>query len=388
MMEKAGLTDLRGRYVAPLALRVLESAAVGPREQAMIGLLRDWISGGALRRDGDGNGDYDHSAAVAIMDAWWERLIRAVYDPVIGDASRIPTSFDNSPGLQGSAYQDGFYGYLWTDLSMALGDAVKSPTSRIYCGGSPAAGGALGSCAPRVLESLVAAGDALAADQGGDPAAWRSDAEAERIRFLPGAALSMHWVNRPTTQQIAMFGANTPACERASAFRSVGARPGGRGLRILLRPVTMSPVTVEVRRQSAGRRIGRARRVKRFAGRHGSFRWRPRRLGPGYYVVGFRTRARDGSTDIRRVAVRRSGRRFRRAPRSSGVAAVRAGASPSPSAARSSAAPEGPGATDLRAAGGEPERRAGSPPSRAGREALPAPNARSRPHPPLPALSA
>ena len=26
MMEQAGLTDLRGRYVAPLALRVLESA--------------------------------------------------------------------------------------------------------------------------------------------------------------------------------------------------------------------------------------------------------------------------------------------------------------------------------------------------------------------------
>ena len=101
MMEKAGLTDLRGRYVAPLALRVLESAAgLGPREQRMVELLREWISGGALRRDGDGNGDYDDSAAVAIMDAWWERLIRAVYDPVIGDASRFPTIFDNAPGLR------------------------------------------------------------------------------------------------------------------------------------------------------------------------------------------------------------------------------------------------------------------------------------------------
>ena len=314
MMEEAGLTDLRGRYVAPLALRVLESAAgAGPREQRMIELLREWISGGALRRDGDGNGDYDDSAAVAIMDAWWERLIRAVYDPVVGDAGRFPVGFDNAPGLQGSAYQDGFYGYLWTDLSMALGDPVRSPTSRIYCGGSREAGGTLASCSQRVLESLVATGDALAADQGGDPAGWRSDAEAERIRFLPGAALSMHWVNRPTTQQIAMFGANTRACERASAFRSVGARPGGRGLRLILRPLTMSPVTVDVRRQAAGRRIGRARRVKRFAGRHGGFIWRPRRLAAGYYVVAFRTRARDGSTDVRRLAVRRSRGRFRRA---------------------------------------------------------------------------
>jgi hypothetical protein len=208
MMEKVGLTDIRGRYVAPLALRVLDHASgIGDREKKMIGLLRRWMAEGALRRDGDGNGDYDHSAAVAIMDAWWEKLIRAVYDPVIVDASRIPLPFDNAPGAGGSAYQDGFYGYLWTDFSMVLGDHVKSPTSRIYCGGSKQASGAIAECAKRVLASLVAAGDKLASDQGtGDPAAWKSNAQGERIRFLPGAALSMQWVNRPTTQQIAMFG--------------------------------------------------------------------------------------------------------------------------------------------------------------------------------------
>jgi hypothetical protein len=250
------------------------------------------------------------------MDAWWERLIRAVYDPVVGDAGRIPIGFDNAPGLQGSAYQDGFYGYLWTDLSMALGDSVKSPTSRIYCGGTAAASGSLGACAPRVLESLVAAGDALAGEQGGDPAAWAADAEGERIRFLPGAALSMHWVNRPTTQQIAMFGAKTPPCARASAFKRVGVRPRRRGLRFLLRPVTKAPVTVVVRRVAAVRRIGRAKRVKRFGNKQGSFTWRARgaRLGRGHYVVSFRTRARDGSVDVRRAAVRHMTRRFKRAP--------------------------------------------------------------------------
>jgi acyl-homoserine lactone acylase PvdQ len=219
MMEKAGLTDLRGRYVAPLALRVLENAqGVGARERKMIELLRQWVAEGALRRDGDRNGDYDRSAAVAIMDAWWEKLIRAVYDPVIGDASRIPLPFDNAPGVGGSAYQDGFYGYLWTDFSMLLGDHVKSPTSRVYCGGSKSASGALPECAKRVLASLVAAGDKLTSDQGSaDPTAWRSDAQGERIRFLPGVALSMHWVNRPTTQQIAMFGKrDRPALLRLS----------------------------------------------------------------------------------------------------------------------------------------------------------------------------
>ena len=44
------------------------------------------------------------------MDAWWEPLIRAVFDPVLGDAARIPLTFDNAPSSGGSAYEDGFYG--------------------------------------------------------------------------------------------------------------------------------------------------------------------------------------------------------------------------------------------------------------------------------------
>jgi acyl-homoserine lactone acylase PvdQ len=207
MMERAGLTDLRGRYVAPLALQLLEGAQSGPREQAMIALLEDWIAEGALRRDGDGDGDYDHSAAVAIMDAWWEPLLRGIFDPVLGDSARIPITFDNAPNSGGSAYESGFYPHVYTDLSMVLGRRLKSPTSRIYCGGTSEAPASRAACAEVVMASLVAAGDALRDSQDGDdPAAWRSDAAAERILFLPAAALSMHWVNRPTTQQIALFG--------------------------------------------------------------------------------------------------------------------------------------------------------------------------------------
>jgi acyl-homoserine lactone acylase PvdQ len=311
MMEKAGLTDLRGRYVAPLALRVLERAGpLGERERRMVELLREWIAEGALRRDGDRDGSYDKTAAVAIMDAWWEKLIRAVYDPVLENASRIPLGFDNAPGPTGSAYQDGWYGYLWTDLSMVLGDKVKSPTSRVYCGGSKEGPGSLGECAKRVRDSLVAAADELGGD---DPGAWSANAEAERIRFLPGAALSMHWVNRPTTQQIAMFGKRTPACERANAFLAAGARPSGSGLAFGLRP-RGGPVAVEVFHQAAGRRVLAGRRVAFFGGQRGDFRWKaPKRLPSGYYVVRFSSRAPDGGIDVRRVAARRSGGKFGRA---------------------------------------------------------------------------
>jgi hypothetical protein len=311
MMERAGLSDLRARYVLPLALRVLEKAGpIGERERKMIALLTEWASDGALRRDGDRDGDYDKSAAIAIMDAWWEKLIRAVYDPVIDDASRIPLPFDNAPGPTGSANQDGWYGYLWTDLAMVLGREVKSPTSRIYCGGTKSASGTLGECAKRVLASLVATGDELG---GNDPGAWSSNAEAERIRFLPGAALSMHWVNRPTTQQIAMFGALTPACERGSAFLAAGARPSGKGLDISLRP-RGGPATFEVFHQASGRRILAGRRVAFFHNTRADFHWKAsKRLTSGFYVIRFRGRAPNGGTDVRRIAVRRSGGRFGRA---------------------------------------------------------------------------
>ncbi len=323
MMEKAGLTDIRGRYVAPLALRVLEHAPnVGERESKMIALLREWVADGALRRDGNKDGTYDRAAAVAIMDAWWEPLIRAVFDPEVGDAARIPLPFDNAPGMGGSAYQDGFYGYLWTDLSMALGDRVKSPTSRLYCGGSATAAGNLDECAKRVLASLTAAGDALAGQQGADPSGWKADAEAERIRFLPAAALSMQWVNRPTTQQLAMFGRlgrNPPdsktACLARRRFASIGARPQGRGLRLRIRPLRKAKVTVVLVRVARGRRIVGGTVVKRFRPTLRDFTFRPRgkRLSDGWYLARFSGRGRDGVRETRRVTLRVLRGRFHRA---------------------------------------------------------------------------
>lgn len=203
MMQQAGLSDLRGTNVLPVALRVLD--AVDPpnaEAEAARDALADWVAAGALRRDGDGDGAYEQADAIGIMDAWWTPLIRAMFDPVVGDVgARSAQGFHNAPGSGGSAFQGGFYGQVWTDLAMVLGDEVlgaevRSPTSQVYCG-SDAVGtdGTLEACAERLWASLAGAADAAPAD-----------AQAERILFLPTVALSMHWVNRPTTQHIAMFG--------------------------------------------------------------------------------------------------------------------------------------------------------------------------------------
>lgn len=198
MMEQAGLSDLRGTHVLPLALRVLEAAdppsaaAAEARDE-----LAAWVASGALRRDGDGDGTYDQAAAIGIMDAWWSPMIGTIFNPVVGDVgARSAQGFHNAPSSTGSAFQGGFYGQVWTDLAMVLGDPVASPTSQVYCG-SPGLGtdGTLEACAQRLWATLADVADA-------EPA----DAQAERILFLPTVALSMHWVNRPTTQHIATFG--------------------------------------------------------------------------------------------------------------------------------------------------------------------------------------
>ena len=227
MMEQAGLTDLRGSHLLPLALRVLAATpAPSARESEMRDLLAAWLASGSLRRDGDRDGSYDHGTAVAIMDAWWEPMIGAMYDPAVGNVGAVSAQgHHNAPSSIGSAFQGGFYGQVWTDLSMVLGDPVRSPTSQTYCGSSAIGiDGELDACSARLWAALAAAGDALG---GSDPSAWNADAEAERILFLPTVALSMHWVNRPTTQVLAMFGRHADEAAGRSAPASLPATGGG-----------------------------------------------------------------------------------------------------------------------------------------------------------------
>ncbi len=207
LMEEAGLTDFRGSHVLPVVLRVLKATpAPSEREAAVVTLMEQWIANHALRRDGDQDGNYDDGAAIAVMDAWWAPLVEAVFNPVLGDYSRIPTGLDNAPGPTGSAYQDGWYGFVWTDLSQVLGDPIKTPTSQVYCGADPDSAATLAECSSRLWASLGSAIDSVEQSQGSDPAAWTTNATLERIRFLPLATLSMHWVNRPTYQQLMTFG--------------------------------------------------------------------------------------------------------------------------------------------------------------------------------------
>jgi acyl-homoserine lactone acylase PvdQ len=211
-MEEAGVTDLRGEAVLPLALRILGT----PRDPALrdaVAKLRAWVADGAQRRDRDHDGTYEHSDAIRIMDAWWPRWMRAEFEPALGTDLFAQLSaahgLDNAPNNDGqhlgSAYQTGWYGYAAKDLRTVLGGSVKQPYSKAYCGA-----GDLRACRATLQDSLRAAiavpndevysGDAQCTDAG-EP----HDQDCyDRILFRPlGGATQplIGWQNRPTYQQ-------------------------------------------------------------------------------------------------------------------------------------------------------------------------------------------
>jgi acyl-homoserine lactone acylase PvdQ len=205
-MNLAATTDVRGALVWPTIARVLAGGpAPSPRAALAADLVSRWRAAGSSRLDANLDGTIDDPGA-AIMDEAWPRLADAVLAPVLGPLvdrlARIERRSDQ-PG-NGNAFGSGWYSYVQKDLATLLGATVRRPYATRYCGGGDLAG-----CRASLWAALDAAAGALAAEQGPDPAAWRSDAAAERITygFLPR---SMRFANRPTFQQVMTFTGHRP----------------------------------------------------------------------------------------------------------------------------------------------------------------------------------
>ncbi len=142
-MEDAATVDLRGSEVLPWALRVLRRPR-DPALRAAVDTLRAWVASGAHRIDRDRDGRYDHADAVRIMDAWWPRLLRAEFEPALGRAlfERIlavneEANLPNNHGDHlGSAWQDGWYGYVLKDLRSCWRGGGARPRAASGSGGA------------------------------------------------------------------------------------------------------------------------------------------------------------------------------------------------------------------------------------------------------------
>lgn len=208
-MNVAASEDFRGTMVLPSISAVLAGTIPpGPRDAQMLAILEAWQAHGASRLDFDGDGRIDDPGA-AIMDAAWPKIARAVMSPVLG--ATLPTfekllPIDDKANDQGSSFDTGWYGYIDKDLRSLLGHSVLGPFQNQYCGH-----GALAACQTALWSAIHAAGNELQAAQGPDPAAWRADANPERIRFSGGLlADTMRWTNRGTFQQVMSFFRHRP----------------------------------------------------------------------------------------------------------------------------------------------------------------------------------
>ena len=207
-MEDAGSVDLRGDKDLPWALKILGKQK-DPAVAGAIATLKAWVRHGAHRRDLNHDGKYDDSNAVRIMDAWFPLWISGEFSPTTGNAFFSQASGINEPDNQphnhgdhlGSAYDDGWYGYVNKDLRTALHMPVKGRYSRLYCGR-----GSLKRCRAMLARTLAQAVQIPATQvYSGDSACnngdqWCWDAIRQRPLGAVGQPL-IEWINRPTFQQ-------------------------------------------------------------------------------------------------------------------------------------------------------------------------------------------
>lgn len=214
VMGLAATTDLRGREVLPLVLKLLGHPPDHNGREAAA-LLRAWVAGGAHRRDLDGDGSLDQSAAILVLDAWWEPLVRETFEPVLGKALTEKVELFQ-PFTSRSSFGDfasGWWSYLDKELRALLGRRVRAPLSRRYCGR-----GSRARCRGTLRATLRETMAQLRREHGEDPAAWKipttCDAAAgehcDQISFFGAGAVApppIPWQNRPTFQQVVEVGA-------------------------------------------------------------------------------------------------------------------------------------------------------------------------------------
>jgi acyl-homoserine lactone acylase PvdQ len=208
-MNRAATQDLRSFGLTPTLARLLRGGpAPSPRAERMLELLEGWTASGSSRLDREPDGVIDAGAAPAIWDELYPRLVDAVLGGVMGPQLaefRTLVGADNGPR---TGFTNGAINHVDKDLRALTGTRLRRPFRTRFCGA-----GDVVACRTAVWAAVEATGAALEGRQGtADPAAWRADANAERIAFAPGLlGTTIRYTNRPSgIQQLATFTGRRP----------------------------------------------------------------------------------------------------------------------------------------------------------------------------------
>jgi acyl-homoserine lactone acylase PvdQ len=208
VMAGGATADSRAAYTLPWLLKVVGKDR---RTAAARTLLSAWLKAGAPRADRDRDGAYEHQAAIALFDSWWEDGSSSVAHDVLSGrlgalTRRLPQLLDDHPRLgQGSSFNGvAWYGYVNKDLRSLLGKKVEGAYSQAYCGK-----GSLKACRTTLRRSLAAAVTRLLQRQGVSSVDRLTyDKHQDDIRSTAGGLVGVRpidWQNRPTFQQVIEF---------------------------------------------------------------------------------------------------------------------------------------------------------------------------------------
>lgn len=209
--------DIRGFALLP---RLLDGVG-SPDDPALaeaVTLLREWRAAGSHRRDLDGDGTYEHTRAIEIMDAWWPRLVEDQFRPGLGATAyeEIQTIMGTGAVTEGErprapGFADGWWGYVDRDLSAVLDGRTDRAMGREFCGD-----GDRRACRELLRDTLTEAlavtpaqlyGQGACAD---DPQPACFDRNRYRITAAIGTPSSFPFQNRPTFQQVVSVRSRVP----------------------------------------------------------------------------------------------------------------------------------------------------------------------------------
>jgi acyl-homoserine lactone acylase PvdQ len=205
-MERPATEDLRAVKLLPTLKRAIGKPQ-SEKLQRALRILMSWRDEGGHRRDLDSNGEYEHTAAVTLMDAWWPELVRAQFQPALGDRLFAQTRGMLSVGdhTRGDPtapdFFGGWWGYVSKDLRKLFGPKLDGRWSRAYCGD-----GSKGQCRKALRTSLRQALKVTPAElYGHGDCAEDPDPQCfDQNRSVITSAISVPpapFQNRPTFQQ-------------------------------------------------------------------------------------------------------------------------------------------------------------------------------------------
>jgi acyl-homoserine lactone acylase PvdQ len=197
----AATQDARGVFLGPKMSAWAGDVGGSDAFDKALNKVEGWVGDGAHRTNHNRDDKMDRGAALAIFDAWYDILVRKVFNDELGQGffalagGRLPVSDYNPSG--GSSFFFDFSNYLGNLFRANASDEL----SRDYCDKMGTT--KVETCKKLVARSLTQAVNRLRNQQGNDMSQWSTPAENLVFQNLgAGSVEPIPWQNRGTHNHV------------------------------------------------------------------------------------------------------------------------------------------------------------------------------------------